>query len=79
MLAFFLVDAAVLKNAGIIRNRLKVRSTLENARAMLRIRERPIQNSWVTWPDVLARTQTSDAMSAALKKMGFRFFGSTIC
>lgn len=86
--------AAVLSNAGIIRNRLKVRSTVENARIILLIQERygtfsaflwhfvdhrPVQNGWQTQQDVPARTEASDALSKALKELGFRFVGSTIC
>lgn len=84
----------LLANPGIVRNRLKVESTIDNARAYLRVREelgtfdeylwqfvegRPIQNSWRALTDVPARTVQSDAMSKDLKRRGFRFVGSTIC
>jgi DNA-3-methyladenine glycosylase I len=84
----------LLADAGIIRNRLKIDSTIRNARSFLKIREefgtfdsyiwrfvgdRPKQNAWKTHKPVPARTAVSDAMSKDLKKRGFRFVGSTIC
>ena len=86
--------AELLANPGIVRNRLKVESTITNARAFLAIQEefgsfaayqwrfvdgRPIQNSWNTIREVPPSTPVSDAMSRDLKKRGFRFVGSTIC
>lgn len=86
--------AALLANPGIVRNRLKVRAAVENARAFLAVQKefgsfdkyiwqftegRPIQNSWRRIQDVPARTPQSDAMSKDLKKRGFSFVGSTIC
>ena len=83
----------LLKNAGIIRNRLKIESTITNARAFLAIQKefgsfdryvwrfvggRPIVNRWTTLRQIPARTPESDALSADLKKRGFRFVGSTI-
>jgi len=86
--------AQLLKNPGIVRNRLKVASAVRNAQALLRVQEefgsfdryvwqfvdgRPRVNSWKAHLRVPARTAESDAMSKALKKRGFNFVGSTIC
>lgn len=86
--------AELLANPGIVRNRLKVESTITNARAFLAIQEefgsfaayqwrfvdnRPIRNGWKSMQEVPAFTPISDAMSRDLKKRGFRFVGSTIC
>ncbi len=85
---------SLLQDAGIVRNRLKVRGTVKNARAFLEIRERfgsfdawiwqfvdgrPRVNAWRSLADVPASTPESDAMSKALKAQGFTFVGSTIC
>jgi DNA-3-methyladenine glycosylase I len=84
--------ARAMKDEGIVRNRLKIESTVSNAKAFLALRAeagsfdkfawafvkgRPI----VTRPrpgEIQPRTPESDALSAALKKRGFRFVGSTI-
>ena len=86
--------AQLLKNPGIVRNRLKIASAVRNAQALLRVQEefgsfdsyvwqfvegRPLVNSWKSRNRVPARTAQSDAMSKALKKRGFNFVGSTIC
>jgi DNA-3-methyladenine glycosylase I len=86
--------AALLADAGIVRNRLKVASAIGNAQAFLAAREefgsfdayiwrfvdgRPLQNRWRSMEEVPARTPQSDAMSKDLAKRGFRFVGSTIC
>ena len=86
--------AQLLKDPGIVRNRLKVASAVRNAQALLRVREefgsfdryvwqfvdgRPRVNFWKSRRQVPARTAQSDAMSKALKKLGFNFVGSTIC
>ena len=86
--------AALLDNPGIVRNRLKVGSAVQNARAFLGIQEefgsfdayiwqfvdgRPIQNAWNTLDQVPAQTAESQAMSKDLKKRGFNFVGPTIC
>ena len=86
--------AELLGNAGIVRNRLKIASTITNARAFLKVQEefgsfdayqwrfvdgRPIQNAWRSLKEIPASTPVSDAMSKDLKKRGFRFVGSTIC
>lgn len=83
----------LLLNEGIIRNRLKVASSVQNARGFLKIKEEfgsfdsyiwrfvggdPIPNSWQDLREVPAKTFTSDAMSKDLKKRGFKFVGSTI-
>jgi DNA-3-methyladenine glycosylase I len=83
-----------LRDAGIIRNRLKIEATISNARAFLKVQEefgtfdayvwrfvggRPKQNSWRSRKQVPAKTAESDAMSKDLQKRGFRFVGSTIC
>jgi len=83
----------LLKNAGIIRNKLKIESTISNARAFLAVQKefgsfdryiwqfvggRPLVNRWESLRDLPARTPESDALSADLKKRGFRFVGSTI-
>ncbi|HKI94582.1 MAG TPA: DNA-3-methyladenine glycosylase I [Gemmatimonadales bacterium] len=81
-------------DASIIRNRQKIAATVTNARAFLAIQEAhgsfdrfiwdfvdgmPKQNRWRSLKQVPAKTKVSDAMSAALKKEGFSFVGSTIC
>jgi DNA-3-methyladenine glycosylase I len=86
--------AKLLTNPGIVRNRLKVESTVSNARAFLEIEREhgsfdrfvwgfvghaPRINRWRSLSDVPARTPESDALSAALLERGFRFVGSTIC
>jgi len=85
---------ALLNDPGIIRNRLKIESTVENARCMLAATEefgsfdcylwqfvegRPHLNAWRRMSQVPARTPQSDAMSKDLRKRGFKFVGSTIC
>ena len=86
--------AALLGNAGIVRNRLKVQSAIQNARAVLSVQAehgsldaylwqlaggRPQKNAFRASSDVPAKTAVSDAMSKALSKRGFNFVGSTIC
>ena len=83
----------LMKDEGIVRNRLKIDSTVSNARAFLAVQKefgsfdryiwqfvggKPIQNAR-KGKDVPARTVQSDAMSKDLRKRGFRFVGSTIC
>jgi DNA-3-methyladenine glycosylase I len=85
---------SLLSNPGIIRNRLKVESTITNARALLAIQNefgsfddfiwqftdgKPILNRWKHIADIPTHTATSDMLSKQLKKRGFRFVGSTIC
>lgn len=84
----------LMQNAGIIRNRLKIKATVENAKAFLRIQEEfgsfdsyiwkftegePMLNHWPSREEVPTKTKESDAMSKDLKKRGFKFVGSTIC
>jgi DNA-3-methyladenine glycosylase I len=84
----------LLKDAGIIRNKLKVAATISNAQAFLKVQEefgsfdkyiwqfvggKPKQNALKTHNRLPAKTAESDAMSKDLKKRGFRFVGSTIC
>lgn len=84
----------LLKDAGIIRNRQKIESAINNARAFLTVQEefdtfdgyiwqftggRTIVNSWHSLKQLPARSPESDAMSKALKSRGFSFVGSTIC
>jgi DNA-3-methyladenine glycosylase I len=84
----------LLTNPGIIRNRLKIDSAIQNAKAFLKVRKEfgtfdayiwqfvggaPKQNRWRVFKDIPARTAESDAMSKDLKKRGFNFVGSTIC
>lgn len=87
-------DAArLMKNPGIVRNRLKIESAAKNARAFLAVQEefgsfdryvwpfvggRPIQNRRRRMREVPATTPESDALSRDLKKRGFTFVGSTI-
>lgn len=86
--------AQLLANPGIVRNRLKIMATLQNARAFLTLQKesghfaeflwafvkgKPKQNTWKTLREVPARTSESDAMSKALTQQGFKFVGSTIC
>jgi DNA-3-methyladenine glycosylase I len=85
---------ALLNDAGIIRNRLKIDATIGNARAFLDVVEehgsfsdylwafvdgRPIVNRWRSLSQVPVSTETSDALSKALKRRGFKFVGTTIC
>ncbi len=84
----------LLKDAGIVRNRLKVRAAVRNAQAFLKVQKefgtfdkyiwqfvggRPIENRPRRIEDVPARSRESDAMSKDLAKRGFTFVGSTIC
>jgi len=87
-------QAELLADSGIIRNRLKIASTIGNARAFLKVQAefgsfdaylwrfvdgKPLQNSWRSHADIPASTPLSDALSKDLKRRGFRFVGSTIC
>ena len=84
----------LLKNPGIIRNRLKVKAARTNALACLQVVKEfgsfdayiwsfvggsPIRNSWKNLQEIPATSQESDTMSRELKKRGFKFVGSTIC
>lgn len=84
----------LLANPGIVRNRLKIAATIQNAEAFLTVQRefgsfdaylwqfvggKPIQNARRSMKDVPARTAESDALSKDLLKRGFKFVGSTIC
>jgi len=86
--------ARLLGDPGIVRNRLKITATIDNAKALHATREEfgsfdaciwrfvgghPKQNAFRILQDLPASTPESDAMSKDLKKRGFRFAGSTIC
>ena len=85
--------AALLADAGIVRNRMKIESAIKNAKAFLDVQEefgsfgayqwrfvdgRPIQNRWQGMKQIPPRSAESDAMSKDLKSRGFSFVGSTI-
>ena len=87
-------EAKLLADPGIVRNRLKVASTISNAKAVLAVQDEvgsldaclwqfvggePRVNRWRSMREVPARTPESDAMSKELRRRGFRFVGSTIC
>ena len=86
--------AELLANAGIVRNRLKVLATINNAQRFLAVQAefgsfsayvwgfvggRPQVNAWRTLAECPARTTESDALGADLKRRGFKFMGSTVC
>lgn len=83
----------LLQDAGIIRNKLKVRATVTNAQKFMEVQQEfgsfanyiwgfvdntPIQNSYAHYKDAPANTPLSDAISKDLKKRGFKFVGSTV-
>jgi DNA-3-methyladenine glycosylase I len=85
--------ARLMQDAGIVRNRLKIESTVSNARVLLELQRRGGSLSAVVWEtvggkpkvnrprslaEVPAKTAESDALSKTLKKLGFRFVGSTV-
>jgi DNA-3-methyladenine glycosylase I len=84
----------LLKNDGIIRNRLKIESTITNAKMFLQLRQefgsfdayiwqftgfKTVQHRFRRLAEIPATSEESDAMSRDLKKRGFKFVGSTIC
>ena len=84
----------LIMDAGIIRNRLKILATIENAKQFMKIQEefgsfdkyiwgfvnhKPLVNNFKTMKEIPAKTEISDEMSKDLKKRGFKFVGSTIC
>lgn len=86
--------ARLMKDEGIVRNRLKIESTVTNAAAFLAVQRefgsfdawlwnraggRPTVNRWRRHRQLPASTALSDALSRELKRRGFRFVGSTIC
>ena len=83
----------LLKNPGIIRNELKIRSAVRNANAFIEVRKefstfnkyiwqfvnnKPIQNRWKTMKNLPAKTELAETISKDLKKRGFNFVGPTI-
>ncbi len=85
---------ALLADPGIVRNRLKVESAVQNAKAFLAVQNQfgtfdryvwrfvggePLRNHWKSLKEVPARTKESDALSGDLVQRGFKFVGSTIC
>ncbi|WP_027138318.1 DNA-3-methyladenine glycosylase I [Gaetbulibacter saemankumensis] len=83
----------LLLNAGIIRNKLKIKATVTNAQAFINIQKefgsfskyiwgfvdgQPIKNSWKSMAEIPATTALSDTISKDLKKRGFKFVGSTV-
>lgn len=86
--------AELLNNTGIIRNRLKIRATIDNARAYLKVQEeigsfdpyiwqfvggKPIMNAWKSMSEIPALSEEATQMSKDLRRRGFRFVGPTIC
>jgi len=84
----------LLADAGIVRNRGKIEATVSNARALIAVRNEmksfdayiwwfvfgsPKRNAWKSLGEVPGASRESDAMSADLKKRGFKFVGTTIC
>jgi DNA-3-methyladenine glycosylase I len=84
----------LLGDAGIVRNRLKIAASIQNAQSFLKVQEefgsfdaylwrfvdgRPIQNRWTSLGEIPATSDESDALSRDLLKRGFKFVGSTIC
>ena len=84
----------LLADSGIIRNKLKIKSAINNARRTQEIQKehgsldaflwqfvdgKTIHNKWTSWTQIPVTTKESDAMSKALKKAGFTFIGSTSC
>jgi len=85
--------AKLLSNEGIVRNRLKIEASINNAKKFLEIQKefgsfsdyiwsftkgKPVKGKWKTIKEIPARTELSDAVSADLKKRGFKFLGSVI-
>ena len=85
---------SLLNDAGIIRNRLKIESTIINAKKFLEVQKefgsfdkyiwqftnhKTIKNKFKTMNEIPAKTKESDEMSKTLKERGFKFIGSTIC
>lgn len=86
--------SALLADAGIVRNRLKIAAAISNAQCFVKIQDefgsfdryiwqfsggKPIRNAWQRLSEIPTHTPISDAMSRELKRRGFRFVGSTIC
>lgn len=86
--------ASLLENPGIIRNKLKIAATIQNAKAFIEIQKefgsfdryiwqfvenKPITNSWTKLSDYPTKTKEAETMSKDLLKRGFKFVGPTIC
>jgi len=86
-------EEELLQNAGIIRNKLKIKATISNAQAFMEIQKefgsfskyiwsfvdgKPIKNSFESFKDSPSNTELSDTISKDLKKRGFKFVGSTV-
>jgi DNA-3-methyladenine glycosylase I len=84
----------LMSNSGIVRNKMKIESAINNAQLFLEVQQQsgsfanylwgfvngiPIQNQWLNLQQVPTSTPLSDAISKDMKKIGFRFFGKTIC
>lgn len=84
---------SLLDDAGIIRNRLKIRAAISNAAAFMEVQKefgsfkdyiwgfvdgKPVQNNWKSKSEVPSKTDVSDKLSKDLKKRGFKFVGSTV-
>lgn len=84
---------ALLEDAGIVRNKLKIHATVANAQAFIQVQEEfgsfskyiwrfvnntPIKNAFEHYTDAPAKTELSDTISKDLKKRGFKFIGSTV-
>ena len=82
-----------MQDAGIIRNQLKIRASVSNAQAFIKVQNefgsfstyiwqftggKPIVNHWESLRDIPASTPLSDAVSKDLKKRGFKFVGTTV-
>lgn len=89
------VERLLTTDSGIVRNRLKVRAAVTNARAFIEVQRefgsfcnylhgflpdgKPIINHWTSEDQLPASTQISDAIARDMKRHGFKFFGTTIC
>lgn len=85
----------LMQDSGIIRNKLKITSTISNARCFIEVQKefgsfcsylknflpegKPIMNHWTSLDQIPASTELSDIISKDMKKRGFKFFGTTIC
>ena len=85
----------LMQDSGIVRNRLKITATINNAKRFLEVQKefgsfdkylysfmpegKPLSNHLSSLKDIPARTEISDAISKDMKKRGFKFFGTTIC
>ena len=85
----------LMKDEGIIRNRLKIAAAISNAKEFIKVQRefgsfcnyfrtflpegKPVVNNFKSLKEIPARTELSDAISADMKKRGFKFFGSVIC